>query len=781
MGVPRTRVVWRLLVGTLLGIVAVAWLLRESRTPPLPSEPGPVLQAGLESDEDGRASASAVGREAAVVSGAAAARANDSASDQLARGLRTAASLTGRVVDSDGAPIAEARIALRPIGSVAWPAGVLARLARPFAPRAEALARTTSDRVGGFEFAELHPRVVRIHVAHPRFARFVSGPFTLTGQGQHFVASLGPGVRLSGVVRAEDDRDLLGAQLVAQRLDPDSGNVFEPEEIVATEIRQGGRYELDGLVAYGRYRLGVRTSQPPDLLTSRGVRLHGRDRQQHLLLLSPAEVTGIVRDRKTGAVLAGAQVEIASGRLSSPRNQHPPSEYLSLEAVQTDEQGRFRGHGLPNGMITIRAALDGYIAARTSWPSPRRRAPDARIEILLERAGRVEGTVRSAADGRVVAGATVTALQVLDPGSAHAIYERAQATTDENGHYRLEGLVPGPLHVMARSATQTSSAWLGNRRPVVVEEARTITVDLQLTGTATLVGRVEDRQGRPLPGARVRLDPRPTHGTDPISQRLLATGLSTPPATTTDGEGRYRFEGLHPGMWQASVGAPGHARRGHVLPQLYEGETQRFDWTLAVASGMEGVLTDSEGGAVAGATLRFAYAPGVARDGGPRTGYRAQSDEQGKFRFPDLSPGSGTLTVAHPHHATLTQSQIELVEGRTLVVRELQLRPARAVTGVVRGARGKAVAGATVIAHPIRTPALADASLLRESVARGWRAQSDARGHFRIEGLPQGPVQVLVWSAPGHRAWSGERTTAARAELAVEGSSDLEFRLDAAD
>ena len=117
------------------------------------------------------------------------------------------------------------------------------------------------------------------------------------------------------------------------------------------------------------------------------------------------------------------------------------------------------------------------------------------VEIVLPAAAAVEGKVLLP-DGRPAEGAEVTVAEPASHGAFFVLSPRASA--DDTGHYRLEGIAPGPHTLEAQLD--------GYRRAVrdvdLKEEARG--VDFQLDrGKGEVSGRVIDEAGNPLEEASV--------------------------------------------------------------------------------------------------------------------------------------------------------------------------------------------------------------------------------------------------------------------------------------
>ncbi len=92
-----------------------------------------------------------------------------------------------------------------------------------------------------------------------------------------------------------------------------------------------------------------------------------------------------------------------------------------------------------------------------------------------------------------------------------------------------------------------------------------------------------------------------------------------------------------------------------------------------ITGSIEGTITDSQGGRIAGATVQVS---------GNAYNRKVTTDEQGFFRLLQVPPGRYTLTVTAANFGTTKQEQLEVVLGRATVT-ELALNPAQVAEQVV--------------------------------------------------------------------------------------------------
>jgi hypothetical protein len=260
---------------------------------------------------------------------------------------------------------------------------------------------------------------------------------------------------------------------------------------------------------------------------------------------------------------------------------------------------------------------------------------------------------------------------------------------------------------------------------------------VSLTGSSTLRGLVFDSTtSRPLAGARVSVG-GPGH------------------SAVTDSTGRFEVKDVPPGDYQVTIASPRLEALGYrprptavtlregaaaeqtlaipSLPTVWAsrcGDDERTSGTGIVVGSVKGDGGQPEPGA------RITLAWGA----GTQERVQVTADSAGVYRACGVPAGSALTLNAAGRTAALTLSQVRVESGKTLLQdvslagsTGLAARPAAAgaagaggLSGVVRAADGRAVAGATV-----RFGTLAAVT-------------TDAQGRFRLRGVAAGEHEVTV-------------------------------------
>ena len=509
--------------------------------------------------------------------------------------------LRGLVIDARGAPIAGALVE-----AIVYPlAGTFGmRVDLSLSPRVLAHATTGEDGRFGLELESQRP--VDLRASAEGFSQeFARG--RRAGQEATLVLE-DPGVLFGRVRRAGGD-PVAGALVWVQH-----GDGRELESRARTDA--AGDWRMGGL-APGLVGLTV---VPENLASTRYEELllePGQARRHDVEVVAGMTIHGRVRDAVTGAPIEGAEVSAWS---------------FLYKNVLTDTFGAYRIEGVATRfMPTVCARAPGYGQSEKLAG-----AVEGTAEVDLELApgfraiGRVIGPA-----GEPVVGAYVAATALREETGLDR-RDWIAARTGADGTFELE-----PLRRDLRNTRHTlvvRAEGLSMRR-CEFPEAESIgeVVDfgaLVLTPQASLAGVVVRRDGEPVPGAGVMVEP--SHADRPgASWRLRDMRL-----VRTDDRGRFLHADLAGGTYRLSVNPMGFQRNPEDLQIDLKAGEHRDGLRIEMPDG----LTIS--GRVIGPTGEPFSGVRVSLNGGPGAGTATAAD--GSFVFRGVAPGTYWISVEPP-------------------------------------------------------------------------------------------------------------------------------------
>lgn len=429
-------------------------------------------------------------------------------------------------------------------------------------------------------------------------------------------------------------------------------------------------------------------------------------------------LTGTVTDRR-GKPLTGATVSAFPPSATGVRAE--ARELLAggqeIRSTKSEANGRFSLDGLAHGeTIDVIARLSGYVAATL----PQLEMPPSQpVQLVLEPAARVSGRVKTE-QGEPVPGAVV-AIRPVD-AALPAGLSGSVADTDAAGTYVLQDLEPGKMAVSASAKGFVSG------EPVVLEvgEGRNIEdVDLTLHRGAALEGTVSMPNGQPAIAARVTL-----RHSNRMPDRLL--DLEVAGASQTDGDGRFRMEGVPLGAQTVIATQPGYQPAVREI-EVRSGDN-RVDLRLAEGFAVSGRVVDGSGRPLAGTPVNLLTSgPGMAEED--------VSGSDGAFRFTGL--GAGRYSVAAQKEGYGTARQEVQISDRAVDGVELRLQQgAGVISGRILGLPLQSMSQLQIMAT--KRP-MDNLDALREGNA-------DGQGAYRIEGVHAGDWTVTARLPNGRQA-----------------------------
>lgn len=383
---------------------------------------------------------------------------------------------------------------------------------------------------------------------------------------------------------------------------------------------------------------------------------------------------------------------------------------------RTDADGVYHMHGVPPGERSVEANHEDHQRqVRDLTVVPGENRLDFRLQAGVSVSGRVVGE-----GGAPVAGALVSAVLAGD----HPGLRPDGETTDGSGAFRLEGLSPGAYSLTAR---KDGFAVTTLEEQVELTGGPVQGVEIQLRRGAIVTGRLLGAELEELAGATV------VAGNFARQDRMPLIGR-------VDYEGRFRIEGVPAGEWTlVAVLSDG-------LPAAQE--------PLTVAPGQREASVDIDLGAdkaslrgrirIGGEPAASAYLSLAGKDTAAR-GF-GRTDHQGRFEVRGLEDGTYEMEI---FQLASGQTRVETVEVRGDTEIDLDIEVS-SVSGVVI-ADGEPVERARVeieradAAPVVRQP-------VRTDPAGRFRIARVAAGTYRLRASAEG-------YAPGEATVTVEDTT----------------------
>jgi hypothetical protein len=292
----------------------------------------------------------------------------------------------------------------------------------------------------------------------------------------------------------------------------------------------------------------------------------------------------------------------------------------------------------------------------------------ARMDLVLADGAPVVGRVTEVGSGRPIAGAVV----------GEGWQFRRTAVTDEEGRYRLDGIGGAGAWGLAAKAKGHGTV---KRMELPARVDGELHVDFELPLAWSATGRVMDREGRPVGGARVACS---WSLNDQNGQQMARSSCFS----ATDG--RFRLEDLSPGgRHSLSVTAAGFATlyRRLTEPQPF-GASELGELTLGPPTFVAGRVLDGEGGGVAGVEVSIEGAAWRS----------AETDALGRFAFGDLPAGLYSLSGSREGRPTSPRIELDLAEAEIREGLELFVVRGGTLSGRIVDERGAGIRGVNVFA-----------------------------------------------------------------------------------
>lgn len=490
-----------------------------------------------------------------------------------------------------------------------------------------------------------------------------------------------------------------------------------------------GRFEVRDLPA-GTWELTARGSgfaplTVPGLTVPEG---GGSTDLGTVVLIPGVSIEGYAVDAE-GRPVPGAEIHV------SEVSADPMSRFLQeapLPVATSAQDGFFRIEDRRAGeTVDLDASRSGYAPGLASGVQV---PPDQPVRIVLQPSSAVEGRTVDP-DGKPVAGVRIF-VHPTDPASLgggvrmFSMMSSRQAFSDETGFFRLEDVIPGGFELQA-VATGYQPSSLDNLEVRAGQELKGL--EVVLAPGAVVEGRVFSPSGQPLPGAEVGV-------ADPTMDFFFGSA-------TTDGDGRFRLEGIAPGTRSVQAEHKSYRRAVKEL-EVRLGENS-VDLRLEGGVEVSGRVVDEGGIPVASA--RVALRAGPSSWNQPS----ATSGADGSFTLDGVADGTYRVTADKEGFAHGRDGVEVTVAGSSLSGIEVKLTAGGSIVGQLSG---------------LDFAELSKVQIWTMSGRQTGQVSPD--GSYRIDHLEPGEHRVTASLAGGSRQAEGQVTLEPGAS---EVRLDLEF------
>ncbi len=435
--------------------------------------------------------------------------------------------------------------------------------------------------------------------------------------------------------------------------------------------------------------------------------------------------------RLEGQVIDGDERPVGGAvvRLSS----NPP------RTAKTELDGSFAFDKLVARQYTVSARKDdahgGPLAVRLT-------AKKEPVILVLKATGGLEVTVVTMDGKKPVASAEVEVEDAPD----------VAGTTGADGKVLLRGLAPGWQQVVARAPGYAPAMTIAETSGRAGDLSKA-TIELK-TGAA-ISGRVVDRAGKPVAGARVR----------PVAtSSFFDVPDSKKDTVVTKADGAWSFPALPGGTFRFAATHDAHGP-GLSGPVTLDGKIARKEVEIKLEEGarIAGKVVRRDGTPVPSAAVRV-----IGRDAWDAGSIRqVYSDDRGAFEVTGLARRKvDVLGIEEQASSEMIEVDLETKPEQLDVTITLDVEGT--IAGTVVDAKGEPMPEAQVAAIPEIDARRSDPTAWR---ARGIaRDTTDSAGRFELRGLPDGSYGLRAGRSGELMAMMQRRTVTAK-------TGDLEVKL----
>lgn len=654
--------------------------------------------------------------------------------------LRKAASISGKVTDEKGQPVAGARVRItREMG--------IRRMLRGAASNPGALfggqgVLTVAD--GSFRLRGLEPeRNLLLEAAKSGYATARKPGVSLKAGDaiKDLALVVRRGLEARGKVVDAQGQPVAGAEIrAAHREDGMMGGTRVQMRLMGMDREKpdavtgsDGAFLLKGLEE-GQYTLAVaRDGFARKTVPSLEVKATGENVWPPVALVAGAPIAGLVKD-SAGGPISGAQIfaiDVGSG--GRPQNS------------TSDAEGKFRLEGFTaERPIFLNVTAQGYATLQRNVTPPA-----ADIALVLKSAGTVRGRVEDADTKKPVTDFTISRGGPRGGGGVQIMMGRGgadQSFQSEDGSFELTEVPPGKWTVRGSAAGYRSAEASG----VEVAEGETKEgVVLSMKRGGGLTGRVIDPRGTAVANASVTWHPAESEGGPMGAAMARMAGGAAGGSTTSDADGRFQFDGLPDSHVTVTATHPDFLEASRDIDPAKE---SAVDLTLGTGASISGTVVGKDGRTGVPGALVQMNEEGSGGGGFGRVSESTRTDGAGNFLFEHLTAGRFKL-IASGNTGKSTAKDVVVGDNQQLTGVLVEMATGTLVHGTVSGLPSGQLGGVRVIAS-----------------ARDYNdsAVTDDGGAYSLHDVPAGAIRLQATTS-----FLSGRTTGKTVEV-PEGGADVQ-------
>ncbi len=253
----------------------------------------------------------------------------------------------------------------------------------------------------------------------------------------------------------------------------------------------------------------------------------------------------------------------------------------------------------------------------------------------LKKAAVIEGYVIDSTTRKGIPGATV---EIKNAGFGIGYY---RLTTSGSGHFRIDDFIQHVRYTIEAVA----DGYVPYRQTGTIEPgSRTIILHRE----GILEGTVTDSAGRPAGAVEVRLTPQYIE---------YSTGGRRPLMTSTDTQGRYRFNALPEGSYRVLFQKEGYIAETALIQHIKKGERFSLPMMLFRPATITGKITIKE-------IDTPAMNIDITLQG--RVSHSTSSYHDGSYRLEDIKPGNYRMVLTHQGFHGIKTPVITIREGQSI-------------------------------------------------------------------------------------------------------------------